>query len=182
MTIQKGSHGGHNQTIITKKKQRTDTRMHPRTTTPSLPNSNSSSGASVDYNGTNSFAACLYWMDDSQRLIEFIAYHYQVLPLRHLVFFKDPKSTEDPLPILDRWRPFMEITYWDSLDNLTYVPSKAILKQLEGGPPIAYHNKQQGLFVSPFLFPFPFLIGRPSSSTAPLIVSFMIQSMTFPVS
>ena len=33
-----------------------------------------------DYNGTNSFGACLYWMDDYERLIEWIAYHWQVLP------------------------------------------------------------------------------------------------------
>lgn len=109
-------------------------------------------GAQFEYNGTNSFGACLFWMDDYERLIEWIAYHYQVLPMRHLVLYRDPKSLKDPMPLLERWRPFMEITYWTSLDDLTYVPSKHILKFLEGKP-LAYHNKQQGLFVSSIITP-----------------------------
>lgn len=70
------------------------------------------------------FSACLIWMDDKRKLGEWLAYHYQVLPLRNLVFFRDPKSLLDPLPILDRWRPYLNITYWthplDFMENETY--------------------------------------------------------------
>jgi hypothetical protein len=100
---------------------------------------------SFQYNGTNSFGACLMWMDDYNRLIEWIAYHYQVLPLRHLVIFRDPKSTLDPSPILDRWRPYMNITYWTDLRQFIYVPSISILSMLQHDPH-AHYKKQQGMF------------------------------------
>lgn len=114
------------------------------TTSSTPPNS---PGKQFEYNGTNSFGACLFWMDDYERLVEWLAYHYHVLPMRHLVLFRDPKSTQDPTPILERWKPYLEITYWTSIDNLTYVPSKEILKGLQGQG-LAYMYKQQGLFVS----------------------------------
>lgn len=98
----------------------------------------------VEYNGTNSFGACLMWMDDYNRLIEWIAYHYHVLPLRHLVIFRDPKSTMDPSPILDRWRPYMDITYWTSLRQFTYVPAIRILNYLKNDP-VQHYKKQQGM-------------------------------------
>lgn len=41
----------------------------------------------------DAFAACLMIMDDNRRLIEWIPYHYYVLPLRHLVVFVDGPST-----------------------------------------------------------------------------------------
>jgi len=49
------------------------------------------------------FAACLLLKDDNHRLVEWIAYHYQVLPLRSLVVAIDPNSVTSPLSILRRW-------------------------------------------------------------------------------
>lgn len=49
------------------------------------------------------FAACLLLKDDNHRLIEWIAYHYQTLPLRSLVVAIDPSSVTSPLSILRRW-------------------------------------------------------------------------------
>eukprot|EP00980_Cylindrotheca_fusiformis_P024531 scaffold12013_cov163-Cylindrotheca_fusiformis.AAC.1 len=103
-----------------------------------------SDGTSFQYNGSNSFGACLIWMDDYASLIEWIAYHYHVLPLRHLVIFRDPKSAMDPSPILDRWRPYMNITFWTKLSEFTYVPAIQILNMLKHKP-AAHHNKQQGM-------------------------------------
>eukprot|EP00548_Thalassiothrix_antarctica_P005179 CAMPEP_0194140586 /NCGR_PEP_ID=MMETSP0152-20130528/10115_1 /TAXON_ID=1049557 /ORGANISM="Thalassiothrix antarctica, Strain L6-D1" /LENGTH=454 /DNA_ID=CAMNT_0038838889 /DNA_START=331 /DNA_END=1695 /DNA_ORIENTATION=+ len=37
-------------------------------------------------------SACLYIMDDSIRLLEWLAYHYTVLPLSHLIVAIDPRS------------------------------------------------------------------------------------------
>ncbi|CAJ1968764.1 unnamed protein product [Cylindrotheca closterium] len=60
-----------------------------------------------------SFSICLKWMDDYRQLGEWLAYHYHVLPLRYLVFFKDPKSTTDPSPILfDKWGDKIQVEYW----------------------------------------------------------------------
>lgn len=51
-----------------------------------------------------SFAACLLIKDDNDLLPEWLAYHYTILPLRHIVVGMDLNSTQDPLPILERWR------------------------------------------------------------------------------
>ena len=59
-----------------------------------------------------SFSACLKWMDDYRQLGEWLAYHYHVLPLRYLVFFRDPKSWTDPQPILDQWSDKIQFVYW----------------------------------------------------------------------
>lgn len=69
--------------------------------------------------GNETFSACLIWNDDLARLPEWIAYHYQVLPLGHLVFFRDPKSTLDPLPVLNRFKDLMKITYWTNVSDIT---------------------------------------------------------------
>ena len=59
-----------------------------------------------------SAAACLLIKDDNHWLIEWLAYHYHVLPLRQLVIVRDPRSRTSPDKILDRWRTRMEITEW----------------------------------------------------------------------
>ena len=64
-------------------------------------------------------SACLIIKDDNPRLIEWLAYHYQVLPLRNLIVTSDPSSSTSPTPILDRWRkevPDMNIMEWTEED------------------------------------------------------------------
>lgn len=51
----------------------------------------------------SSFAACLLVKDDNDLLQEWLAYHYTVLPLRHILVGVDVNSTQDPLEILQRW-------------------------------------------------------------------------------
>ena len=41
-------------------------------------------------------AACLLIMDSNHLLIEWLAYHYHVLRLRHLIVAVDPRSTTTP--------------------------------------------------------------------------------------
>ena len=52
---------------------------------------------------TESFSACILWMDDNHRLEEWLAYHYYVMKLRYVVVNVDPKSKTSPKEIFDRW-------------------------------------------------------------------------------
>lgn len=54
-------------------------------------------------------AAFLLVTDESLRLDEWIAYHYHVLPLRHLVVAVDPASVTSPAAILSRWNSSSEM-------------------------------------------------------------------------
>jgi hypothetical protein len=66
----------------------------------------------------DSFAACLLIMDDNHILIEWLAYHYHILPLRRLIVAVDPRSQTSPTSILDRYRErgLMKITDWTDED------------------------------------------------------------------
>lgn len=64
-------------------------------------------------------AACLLVNDENLRLGEWIAYHYQVLPLRHLIVAVDPASETSPAGILSRWNSSdlgMDVTIWGEGD------------------------------------------------------------------
>jgi hypothetical protein len=65
-----------------------------------------------------SFGACLLIMDDNHLLAEWLAYHYQVLPLRRLIVGIDPRSKTQPTEILNRYRNrgLMKITEWQEED------------------------------------------------------------------
>ena len=67
----------------------------------------------------HSASACLIIRDDNPRLIEWLAYHYQVLPLRNLVVTSDPSARTSPTEILNRWRdkvPNLNILEWTEKD------------------------------------------------------------------
>jgi len=76
----------------------------------------------------DSFGAYLMIMDDNHFLVEWMAYHWFALPLRHLVVFVDPKSRTSPLPILDRWRHnynmTVEVIDWTYPDAWAETPEK----------------------------------------------------------
>lgn len=64
--------------------------------------------------GNATFSACLLVMDDNHRLVEWMAYHYHVLPLRYLVVAVDPRSQTSPTKVLNRWRRMgVFIEEWD---------------------------------------------------------------------
>lgn len=70
-------------------------------------------------NGNETFSACLLVMDDNHRLVEWLAYHYHVLPLRYLIITVDPRSTTSPTAILNRWRrQGMVIHEWNDFNFL----------------------------------------------------------------
>lgn len=64
-------------------------------------------------------SACLLIRDDNHFLIEWIAYHYHVAKLRHLVITIDPNSLTSPTRILNRWSNLMTIEEWNQSH---YVP------------------------------------------------------------
>ena len=64
-----------------------------------------------------SFGACLVVKDDNKHLWEWLAYHYTVLPLRHLVIAMDPFSLTSPEPVLQKFREIgMNILLWKDKD------------------------------------------------------------------
>jgi hypothetical protein len=67
---------------------------------------------------SNSFSACLLVMDDNHRLVEWLAYHYFLFPLRHLVILPDSNSRTSPNEVLDRWRSLMNIEVWTDDDYM----------------------------------------------------------------
>jgi hypothetical protein len=67
--------------------------------------------------GKTAFAGCLLVMDDNHRLMEWLAYHYHVLPLRQLIVAVDPRSEMSPTHIFNRWRRYgIHITEWGDGD------------------------------------------------------------------
>jgi len=65
-------------------------------------------------------SACLLVNDENPRLPEWIAYHYNILPLRSLTVAVDPSSRSSPLGILQRWNDtgLMEMQLWNDDDYL----------------------------------------------------------------
>lgn len=86
-------------------------------------NRSSSSSSSSKNDPNETFSACLLVMDDNFRLREWLAYHYHVLPLRHLILANDKRSKLSPTPILDMFREElgMNIIEWTDEDfmNMT---------------------------------------------------------------
>ena len=58
----------------------------------------------VPADGNSTFSACMLVMDDNHRLIEWMAYHYHVLPLRYMIVAVDPRSKTSPTFLFNRWR------------------------------------------------------------------------------
>jgi len=73
----------------------------------------------------DSFGACLILKDDNHWLVEWLAYHYFALPLRHLVVYVNPESRTSPGHILERWRNRIDVKVWND-DHLPYGDSKRI--------------------------------------------------------
>lgn len=93
----------------------------------SFPATGDLNNISVTGMNENSFSACLLIMDDNHRLVEWLAFHWFVLPLRYLVVAVDPNSRTSPRNILNQWRKMgMTIVEWSDDDfwNNTAIPPK----------------------------------------------------------
>ncbi len=80
----------------------------------------------------NGLSACLLVNDENPRLSEWIAYHYEMLPLRSLIVAVDPGSRTSPASILDRWKQLMglDIQLWEEAD---YLPHMNKIGRIEHG-------------------------------------------------
>jgi len=96
-----------------------------------------------------SFSTCLMACDDNHRLVEWLAYHWFLLPLRHLVVLSDSKSRTSPEKILERWRPYMEVELWnddDIMDPHLRAYSKPLENSTRPGDGWMIHVKRQEAF------------------------------------
>ena len=60
----------------------------------------------------DSFSACVMFKDDTHRLIEWMAYHYHVLPLRRIIIGVDGGSISYPVELATRYADRMKVTLW----------------------------------------------------------------------
>jgi hypothetical protein len=81
--------------------------------------------------GNTTFSACLLVMDDNPRLAEWLAYHYHVLPLRHVIVASDPRSQTNATFLFNRWRrQGMVVHEWHDADFWKGATPTAPLKAL----------------------------------------------------
>jgi hypothetical protein len=97
----------------------------------------------------NSFSACLLVMDDNHRLVEWLAYHYFLMPLRHLVLLPDTKSRTSPMDIVNKWRQYLHIDVWNDDDFMNdslrqFVTAKA--NSTHPGDGFLVHTHRQETF------------------------------------
>jgi hypothetical protein len=80
-------------------------------------------------------------------VIEWLAYHYQVMPLRHLVLVVDPDSKTSPEKILERWskRNLMKIHLWTDQD---FLPNRITAKasMFDNNTGVMMHRVRQNNF------------------------------------
>eukprot|EP00934_Nitzschia_sp_Nitz4_P004055 Nitzschia sp. Nitz4//scaffold133_size116822//179//1776//NITZ4_003788-RA/size116822-snap-gene-0.0-mRNA-1//1//CDS//3329535339//4045//frame0 len=84
--------------------------------------------------GATTMASCLFIMDDNHRLVEWMAYHYYVLPLRYLIVAVDPRSRTSPTLVLNRWRAMgVHVLEWGEEDIWI---GKEIITSFQDGFPL----------------------------------------------
>ena len=89
-------------------------------------------------------AACLLMFDDNLSLVEWLAYHYHTMNLRHVIVLTDPRSTESPVPILQRWVGRVSYEYWD---ESRVFPNPAAWQTLrDAGDLVQLHRHRQSYF------------------------------------
>lgn len=93
------------------------------------------------------FGACLLIKDDNHWLIEWLAYHYHVMPLRRLIVAIDPSSQTTPKNILARWNFLMKISVWTDQEILqgSPVPEKMQIAY-KNNTELMYHRHRQNTF------------------------------------
>ena len=62
------------------------------------------------------FSMCAIIKDENNNLLEWTAYHYTMINLRHLILCNDLDSVSSPLKILDRWKSMIKVDVWEVND------------------------------------------------------------------
>ncbi|CAB9518582.1 expressed unknown protein [Seminavis robusta] len=91
--------------------------------------------------------ACLLIKDDNHWVIEWLAYHWYVAPLRHLIVVIDPSSQTSPLEILDRWKDLMEIIIWEDKNFIKPIPKKT-RDIYQNNTQLMMHRHRQASFIN----------------------------------
>lgn len=76
------------------------------------------------------FSFCLLIKDDNDILNEWIAYHYHVLNLRHIIVALDPSSHTSPIPLLEKWKNVFGLDY-EVWDDTKFMPEYFLNKQYD---------------------------------------------------
>jgi len=77
-------------------------------------------------------SACLYVMDDNHYLIEWLAYHFHTVNLRHVIVTNDPGSLTSPMPVFDRWKDLMDIQVWTDEDFIPHDFEQDLYRRIHG--------------------------------------------------
>lgn len=96
-------------------------------------------------------SACLLVNDENPRLPEWIAYHYQTIPLRSLTIAVDPASRSSPLEILQRWNDtgLMEMRLWNDEDYLYDIDENGKkIRNLKVPSDVWGHRTRQNHFIN----------------------------------
>ena len=95
-------------------------------------------------------SACLLVNDENPRLPEWIAYHYQTLPLRSLTVAVDPASRSSPLDILQRWNKtgLIEVQLWNDDDFLYDIYDDGTKEWIEVTQDVLGHRTRQNYFIN----------------------------------
>ena len=99
-------------------------------------------GTGENRGAEESSAGCLLIMDDNHFLIEWIAYHYHVIHLRHLIIAIDPRSQTFPDEIVERWRDHMNISVWYNYNDF-HLPNHTAVHDAEERVKIVLRNAKE---------------------------------------
>jgi hypothetical protein len=134
--------------------QNSTTANSSSSSTSSLRSRQAASPSSLHRNKNNdTLSSCLMVMDDNHRLTEWIAYHYTVMNLRHLVILSDPRSRFSPTDMLAKWKPYVTIEEWTEADYMDASFAKrakvflADVNQTDRRVQQSYHMERQSKFI-----------------------------------
>lgn len=91
------------------------------------------------------FSACLIAKDENRNLPEWIAYHYTMVNLRHLVVCGDPFSESSPRKVLNRWKNVkgMKTELWAERTFFPPTPKTKLLKESRHQEITRLHHERQ---------------------------------------
>lgn len=96
------------------------------------------------------FAACVLTMDDNVFWPEWLAYHYETLPLRRLIVAIDPKSQTTPKELFERYEKHhlpINITVWENDEFMDpYRWRKTMMHQNKKGDREKYIRRQSWFY------------------------------------
>ena len=86
------------------------------------PDSSSFRSKNIHRITSETMSSCILIMDDNHWLVEWLAYHWTTLNLRHMIIAIDPRSKTSPISILDRWKGRLNFELWNDSHYFDNVP------------------------------------------------------------